>query len=303
MPGGDSILDWLKQRHPGSHGNADYSAHFFRRCDHLLGDHGTIGLLATNTIAQGDTRATGLQALVASGTKIYAATRSMPWPGDAAVAVSVVHLEKGRCHSQRLTLDGVDVPEINSRLRAGSERPDPVKLKANEDKSFQGTTILGMGFTLTPDERDRLVAKNPKNAERIFPYLGGDEINSSPTQSFERYVINFGDLSLEEAGRWPDLLQLVREKVKPERDKNNRETYRTYWWHFGEKRPALAAAVAPLSRCLVASRHTKHLCFVFQPVQRVFSEATNVFAFSQGGHFASFSLASTKPGPVCCPPR
>jgi hypothetical protein len=52
--GGPSMLDWLKVLHEGAHGNADYSAHFFRRADTLLGAHGTIGLIATNTIAQGD---------------------------------------------------------------------------------------------------------------------------------------------------------------------------------------------------------------------------------------------------------
>ncbi|HJK96173.1 MAG TPA: N-6 DNA methylase, partial [Polyangiaceae bacterium LLY-WYZ-14_1] len=86
---GDGYLDWLKTVHQGAHGNADLSAHFFRRAATLVGDHGTMGLIATNTIAQGDTRATGLKHLVANeGLDIYAATRSAPWPGaEAAVTV------------------------------------------------------------------------------------------------------------------------------------------------------------------------------------------------------------------------
>ena len=55
------FLDWLKQLHPESHGNADLVAHFFRRCFDLLRPDGTLGLIATNTIAQGDTRSTGLR--------------------------------------------------------------------------------------------------------------------------------------------------------------------------------------------------------------------------------------------------
>ena len=27
----------------------------------------------------------------------------------------------------------------------------------------------------------RLIAKEPRNAERIFPYIGGEEVNDSPT--------------------------------------------------------------------------------------------------------------------------
>ncbi len=79
--------------------------------------------------------------------------------------------------------------------------------------------VYGQGFVLTPDERDTLIAKDAKNAERIFPYLGGQEVNTSPTQEFDRYVISFGQMSLEEAEQWPDLIEIVREKVKPEREK------------------------------------------------------------------------------------
>ena len=48
---------------------------------------------------------------------------------------------------------------------------------------------------------DRLIAENPKNAEVIFPYIGGKEVNDSPTHSHHRYVINFGERSEENVGR------------------------------------------------------------------------------------------------------
>jgi hypothetical protein len=285
--GGEAYVDWLKALHQG-HGNADYSAHFFRRASDLLGDHGTIGLLATNTIAQGDTRATGLQHLLRQGLVIYDATRSMPWPGEAAVAVSVVHLEKGRLAGlvAQAMLDGQPVKAVSSRLRAGAERADPVPLASNAGLSFQGSIVLGMGFVLTPDERDALVRKDARNAERIFPYIGGEEVNTSPTQAFERYVINFGEMSLEEAERWPDLIAIVREKVKPERERQKDAQGKELWWRFLRPRPELTAALAGRTRCLVTSRHSKHLCFSFQPVDRVFSEATNVFALDTAAAFA-----------------
>lgn len=282
---GAPLLDWLKQIHFGSHGNSDYVAHFFRRCDNLLGNHGTLGLLATNTIAQGDTRATGLKFLVANGATIYSATRSMVWPGEAAVTVAVVHVERGRCTSSSRILNGFSVPEINTRLRAGTERSDPIPLKANANMSFQGCIVLGLGFVLTPEERDSLVTKSKKNAERIFPYLGGEEVNSSPTQTFDRYVINFGDMTLDEASRWPELVQIVREKVKPERDKNNREVRRKYWWRFAESTPALRAALTRVEHCLVTARVTKHLCFSFQPADRVFNDKLYVFPLGRMRHF------------------
>jgi hypothetical protein len=294
---GDAYLAWLQRIHPRAHGNADLCAHFFRRCAYLIGEHGTFGLLATNTLTQGATRTSGLQPIVAEGGVIYDAIRSMPWPGDAAVAVSLVHIAKGECGSRWRCrqLDGISVRAINSRLRAGAERTDAVALRANSDKSFLGSKPYGQGFILTPEERDSLVAKDPRNAERIFPYLGGEEVNSSPTQAFDRYVINFGDLPLNEASRWPDLIAIAREKVKPEREKSrdnsDGQRRRQCWWQFERMRPELYAAVAPLKQCLVTAQVTKHLCFSFQPTGRVFSQKLYVFPFND---YARFGLLQSR---------
>ncbi|MCA9677592.1 MAG: hypothetical protein KC464_21395 [Myxococcales bacterium] len=279
---------WLEYLHRASK-NADLVAHFFRRAAHLIGDHGTMGLIATNTISQGDTRATGLQAIVADGGVIYDATRTMPWPGEAAVAVAVVHLLRGSCDAAFLqrTLDGVCVRTISSRLRAGHERADPVALAANASLSYQGSVVVGMGFVLSPEERDALVAKDARNDERIFPYLGGEEVNTSPTQDFDRYVINFGDMSLDEAGRWPDLLAIIRERVKPERDRVSREAHRKYWWHFGDKRPALYAALVRLDRFLATSYIAKHRAFAWLPSDIVISHNVGAFCFHEDGRFAA----------------
>lgn len=115
--------EWLKFASPGAHGNADLSAHFFRRAATLLGRNGAFGLIATNTISQGDTRATGLGALLGTGWCIFDAIDSMPWPGGAAVTVSVVHAACGR-PTERVQprLDDVPVTIINSRLRPKPER-------------------------------------------------------------------------------------------------------------------------------------------------------------------------------------
>ena len=69
-------LDWLKAIHAESHGNADLVAHFFRRAFNLLRQGGTFGLIATNTIGQGDTRSTGLRWICTHGGTIYAARRA-----------------------------------------------------------------------------------------------------------------------------------------------------------------------------------------------------------------------------------
>ncbi len=86
--------DWLKIVHPESHGNSDLVAHFFRRGFTLIREEGALGLIATNTIAQGDTRSTGLRFICNHGGIIYNAKRRYKWPGMAAVVVSLVHIFK-----------------------------------------------------------------------------------------------------------------------------------------------------------------------------------------------------------------
>jgi hypothetical protein len=175
---------------------------------------------------------------------------------------------------------------VNSYLKPFAERRDPEKLWCNKGLSFKGSFVLGMGFTLTPAERTHLIAKDPKNGERIFPYLGGKEVNTSPMQTFHRYVIDFGVMSLDEAGRWPDLLDIVRCKVKPERDRLTCVSNRK-WWHFGGRASGLYASLAGLSRCLVTSEVTKHLCFSFQPTGRVFANTLQVFPLVSCAHFSA----------------
>ncbi len=301
-------LDWLKVLHAESHGNADLVAHFFRRVFNLLRDGGAFGLIATNTIAQGDTRSTGLRWICTHGGTIYNATRRLKWPGMAAVVVSVVHIIRAGSVSDgpgpSLTLparifelDGKSVPIITAFLFHAGGHDDPAPLPANANKSFQGSIVLGMGFTFDDTDKDgvaspiaemhRLIAKDPRNNERIFPYIGGEELNDSPTQSHHRFVINFGEMIEEEARRWPDLMALVEEKVKPQRMKDNRETRRRYWWRFAESAPALYQLVRGLPRVLGVARVGAACAFSFLPTSIVFADKVVVITLSTNAVFCS----------------
>ena len=289
-----SYLDWLQTLHKGAHGNADYSAHFFRRAYDLLRDSGTLSLVATNTIGQGDTRDAGLGPLVGNGAKIYGAECNTPWQGKSAVTVSIVHLAKGLAAEKTgaCILDGALVKSISSQLHSGMERLQPKHLAANANAAFIGEYVLGAGFLMTPKARALAVASDKRNKRVIQPYIGGEEVNRSPTQDFSRYVINFGDMPLHEARNWPSLLQKIEDEVKPKREKNNRDNYKKYWWKFAEQRPGLHAAIEGLGACLVTSMVTKHLCFSFQPTGRVFSKNLAVFALP---HYAAFTSLQSRP--------
>lgn len=285
---GDAYLAWLRALHPGAHGNADLCAHFLRRADTHLADSGTIGLVATNTIGQGDTRATGLQPLLARGHVLYEATRDLPWPETAVVTVAVVHLARGAAAAAAAphllhepSADGSahttrTVAAISSHLRPGLERPDPRPLADNRGIAFAGSKIYGQGFLLGDDERAALVARDPRNAALIFPYLGGDDIARG--RGPRRFVINFGQRTLAEAETYPDLVAVVRARVKPERDRNPRPLRREYWWRFGEVAPGLYSALVGLDRCVVNSQVCKHLIFDLAPTHYVYSHTAYVYA-------------------------
>jgi len=292
--GNQGYLEWLLDYYRGSHGNADLCAYFFRRVFDLLGDNGSAGLIATNTIAQGDTRATGLQAIARDGADIYDANRSMPWPGDAGVAVALVHFAKGQVSGAVGTsrLDGRNVALINSRLSEGAERGDATELVLNRSAWFRGSAVYGDGFIVDDEVRERLISSNQANASCIRPLIGGEEINTDPHQGYRRQVINFEKKSLEEASQWPDLLDIVRTKVRPERELVRTDTAggahrKKYWWQFSEPRVELYGAITPLKRCLVGSQVSKHLVLAFQPTDRVFSHTLNVFALESSTSFAT----------------
>ena len=302
----DGYPDWIKQIHPESHGNADLVAHFFRRAFDLIRADGTVGLIATNTIGQGDTRSTGLRWICKNDGTIYRARRRISWPGEAAVSVSVVHYIRGDWQGQRY-LDGIAVDTITAFLFHDGNHDDPERLNANDGKSFQGSIVLGMGFTFDDTDSngvatplsvmENLIEKDPHNQEMICPYIGGEEVNTRPLHGYHRYVINFGDRD-EKACRvgWPDLMSILEVKVKPERAKLTGNAVgkkrAEFWWQFGSAAKELYSAVPNLDRLLAISRVGQHGAFTFLPNGLVYADSLIIFPFNT---YAAFGILQTRP--------
>ena len=290
---GQEYSAWLLYQHPESSGGADFVSHFFRRAFTIIRKQGTCGLIATNTIAQGDTRNSGLKFICNNRGTIYNAQKRMKWPGLAAVIISVINIIKGE-YSQPKNLDGRIVNKITAFLFPKGGNDDPKRLIANANKSFQGSIVLGMGFTFDDtnpeatsiEEMHRLIEKDPRNAERIFPYIGGEEVNSSPAHNHHRYVINFGEMSEDETRKYPDLMEIIEEKVKPERLVQKDKGAKEKWWQFIRTRPELLKAIAKFDRVLVCSQTSKYFSFVFLPSNMVYSHKTVIFSFNNFRNFA-----------------
>ena len=133
----EGYLDWLQATQAETHGNSDLVAYFFRRTFALLRQNGCLGLIATNTIGQGDTRSTGLQWICKNGGSIYRATRRLRWPGLAAVNVSVVHIRRGTLVGAAI-LDGIAVPTITAYLFHSGGHDAPSALDENAGGSSRG---------------------------------------------------------------------------------------------------------------------------------------------------------------------
>ena len=354
--------DWLKTRHEQSHGNADLVAHFFRRAFDLVRAGGTFGLIATNTIAQGDTRSSGLRWICEHGGEIYRAVKRYQWPGEAAVVVSVLHVAKtgevrdertgsrnveaadsedrhatGRFPGRRV-LDGTKVDAITAFLFHRGDHANPVRSRANAGKSFVGSYVLGMGFTFDDTDKKgvasslaemrRLIEADPRNSDAIFPYIGGEEVNTSPTHAHHRYVINFRDYPLRRealgetwqeadaeqrrewlreaivpldypgpvAMDWPDLTAIVEQRVRPERmklgDNGDARRRKEKWWLWGRYTPALFAAIDSLDHVLAISSVGQQAAFAQLPSAMVYSHALIAFPLPT---YAAFCTLQSRP--------
>ncbi len=292
---------WLRLTHPESRGKCDVVAHFFRRAYNLICRGGTLGMIATNTIAQGDTRVSGLRFICENGGYIYNARRRVKWPGQAAVVVSVVHILRGQYNGTR-HLDGECVQQITAFLVHRGDHDDPLVLKPNIGRSFQGSTILGMGFTFDDRSRSglassiaemhRILEESPHYQEVVFPYIGGRELNSSPTQSHHRFVINFGKLSLEQCQElYPKLLSIVKERVKPERLESVRKSKSSHarraaiWWQIYHQANDLYSAIEDLDRILVNSLVSNHVQFAFLPSDMIYANTLNIYPLATRSAF------------------
>ena len=227
------------------------------------------------------------------GWKIHRATSSTTWPGEATLEIAkvwvIAHTWSGRC-----VLDGRPVVGIDEMLyptsRTGWRKR---RLVANADKSFQGSIVLGTeGFTMSPEEAQALINNDPRNGAVLFPYLGGEDLNSSPTQTAPRWIINFGDWPEERARSYPDCFSIVEREVKPERQERKpngeykkRRPLPQLYWIYAEKRPKLYRTIEPLERVLAIALTSKLVQPCFTPVGQVFSHSLGIFAYDDDFHF------------------
>lgn len=280
-----SFISYYHSLTKNSSKNADLCAYFYLRAYCLIRDCGVFGLVACNTIAEGDTRQVGLEPIVSNGAIIIAAHPNLPWPGQAAVVISPVTIYKGSRWQSKKLLQNKNVDVISPFLTAHEEWT-PKVLSANAHQVYQGTLVLGLWFILTDDEASQLMAVDKSNKDVVCPYLSGEDLNSNPEQKPSRWVINFYDWPLLRSDKetWerssesekrmlvkqgivqPDYkghvandyesaLNVLKAKLLLENSDGISDSERPFWWQFWRPRPELYHSIG---RGLLYNKHPLH---------------------------------------------
>jgi hypothetical protein len=279
---GSNAREWLvNQLAVGAKGNADLVAYFFLRAQGLLKERGTMGLIATNTIAQGDTREVGLDRMVESGLTITRAIQSRSWPAKSANLeyASVWGTIGPVANDVPRVCDDVEVSRISTLLEPeGRVTGNPVRLAQNVGAAFMGSNVLGMGFVLEPDEAEAWIAEDPRNAEVLFPYLNGEDLNSRPGASARRYVIDFTGKSEVAAARYAKPFARLQQAVKAERLAKPEPVAKAPWWQFLRPAHELRKGIVGLREVLAIALVSKAVMPMRVLTGQVFSHKLGVFA-------------------------
>ncbi|MCH7228079.1 class I SAM-dependent DNA methyltransferase [Haloferula sp. A504] len=183
-------------------------------------------------------------------------------PGKAEGVLEKVTAERPMEHGE------VDVTLIRSggilapNLQIGADLTSCVSLQANSKLSCPGVKLHGSGFIVTNEEATQLgLGSIPGIEKHLKGYRNGKDLTNRPRGV--RVIDLFGLTDEQARSECPTLYQHVLTHVKPERDQNNRDTYRINWWIFGEPRRDFRPALANLPRYIATVETSKHRFFTF----------------------------------------
>lgn len=281
---GDGYVEALRKAWKDVPDSADFVMFWWQQAAELTrkGKLRRFGFITTNSLRQAFNRRVLQQHLAATPALSLAfAVPDHPWVDSTDGAAVRIAMTVGRAATEgnEGTLatvvaervgggEGVAVDLavrqglLHADLTAGANVAGAGQLLANSGLSCPGVKLHGAGFIVTPNDAAKLGLGRVTNLERhIRPYRNGRDITATPRNVL---VIDLFDLTADEVRtRFPEVYQWVTERVKPERDQNNRATYRDNWWIFGEPRRDFRPALVGLPRFIATVETAKHRTFVF----------------------------------------
>lgn len=270
---GDGYVDSLRATYPAVSENADLVMYWWHRASEAVADGGTsrAGLITTNSITQRHNRIT-VERGRTFGVSVVWTVPDHPWVDEeegAAVRVAMTVFALRPASAVRVSLDQwgniqseLRVKSLNSDLTAHADvaTTSGVPLISNKGLSSQGFTLVGSGFLVDAVEARKLLRSANQNRQVLRPILNGKDVSNRPRG---HYVVDYGFMDEAEARSYPQLFDLIRDRVRPTRQANSRRSYAEYWWRFGEPRRELRRALEGLPRSIVTLETAKHRFFTF----------------------------------------
>lgn len=279
---GDGYAEALRKTHSDVPESADLVMYWWNHAAELAREKKILraGLITTNSISQAFQRRVVQRNLEGPDpASLVFAVPDHPWVDSsdgAAVRVAMTVVEGGEKDGTLATVvnetpsgDGASDLVLGLRhgpihpdLRIGADVASARPLRANWLLACPGVKLHGSGFIVSPEEAARLGLGTEAEIGRVIrPYRNGKDLNGSPRGV---YVVDLFGMGREEVqNRFPAIYQWVAERVKPERDQNNRATYRDNWWTFGEPRANFRPALSGLRRFISTVETAKHRVFQF----------------------------------------
>jgi hypothetical protein len=281
---GDGYVIALRSVWPEVPESADFVMHWWSRAAQLAakGKLRRFGLITTNSLRQTFNRRV-VQSAIDAGLQLTFAIADHPWVDNAngaavriamtaGLAAKNANNAEGRLLSVTSEVTGehgevnVVLVEktglIHADLSVGADVATAQSLQSNQDLSNRGVQLFGAGFILTPEEAAQLGLGHVAGAERLIrDYRNGRDLTDSPRGV--KVIDAFGLTAEQLRSDFPAVYQWLIERVKPERDANNRASYRNNWWIFGEPRKVLRIQIAGLPRYIATVETAKHRTFQF----------------------------------------
>jgi hypothetical protein len=120
------------------------------------------------------------------------------------------------------------------------------------------------------------IKADSRNQKVLKLFSMGANLAKNPYGKPDRWIIDFNDMSLEDASDYALPFEHIKANVKPERDTNRDANARTNWWRFLRPRPEMRKAIAPLSCYFAVPEVSKWAIFIPCPPNWLSGNKTKV---------------------------
>ena len=306
---GDGYVSTVRAAYPAMPESADFVMFWWYKAAKIAqaGNIRRFGFITTQSISMPFNRRV-LAPFLANGTKqlsIVYAIPNHPWfdAGDGAdVRIALTVAEKGVStgmlqtvtseHRSNNEAEGVLVQmsratgRVHENLQVGANTASVNVLAANRQISWMGVIPVGLEGFLISEARVKELGLTVGDGP-IKRYLGGSALKDGASP---KLIVDLFQMPLEAASRdFPELVEKLRNDVKPFRDQADRKGHRENWWLFGEQRLGMRQALAGLPRYIATTETAKFRLFSFVSSDVLPDQKLRVIASSSAEHLSVLS--------------